>query len=40
MKYFSTGEVAKKLNITKRTIRYYDSIGLVVKDQNGKRCYT
>ncbi|UOQ50055.1 MerR family transcriptional regulator [Gracilibacillus caseinilyticus] len=43
MNYFLTGEVAKRLNISVRTIRYYDEIGLVVptkKEENGKRFYT
>ncbi|MFA9558483.1 MerR family transcriptional regulator [Evansella sp. AB-rgal1] len=40
---FSTGEVAKKLNMTIRTLRYYDKIGLVVpslKKENGTRYYS
>ncbi|UOQ87281.1 MerR family transcriptional regulator [Gracilibacillus salinarum] len=43
MHYFLTGEVAKRLNVSVRTIRYYDEIGLVVptkKEENGKRFYT
>ncbi|AST94157.1 MULTISPECIES: MerR family transcriptional regulator [Sutcliffiella] len=43
MTLFSTGEVSKKLNISLRTLRYYDQIGLVVptiKKDNGKRYYS
>ncbi|WP_409275025.1 MerR family transcriptional regulator [Neobacillus sp. SCS-31] len=43
MSYFSTGEVAKKLNLSLRTLRYYDQIGLVkpaLKEDYGKRYYT
>ncbi|WP_078410437.1 MerR family transcriptional regulator [Priestia abyssalis] len=43
MTYFSTGEVSKKLNLSLRTLRYYDQIGLVepaMKEDNGKRYYT
>ncbi|KIL51036.1 MerR family transcriptional regulator [Jeotgalibacillus campisalis] len=43
MDYFSTGEVAKKLNLSLRTLRYYDEIGLVnpaLKDDYGKRLYS
>ncbi|RHW43518.1 MerR family transcriptional regulator [Neobacillus notoginsengisoli] len=43
MSYFSTGEVAKKLNLSLRTLRYYDQIGLVkpvLKEDNGKRYYS
>ena len=43
MTYFSTGEVSKKLNLSLRTLRYYDQIGLVepaLKEDNGKRYYT
>ncbi|PLR89336.1 MerR family transcriptional regulator [Bacillus sp. T33-2] len=43
MIYFSTGEVSKKLNLSLRTLRYYDEIGLVkpaLKEDNGKRYYT
>lgn len=42
MDYYSTGAVSKKLNITVRTLRYYDQIGLLTpshKDQSGKRLY-
>ncbi|WP_164462135.1 MerR family transcriptional regulator [Bacillus sp. FJAT-42376] len=41
--YFSTGEVSKKLNVTLRTLRYYDQIGLVKPaktDEYGKRFYS
>ncbi|WP_077623300.1 MerR family transcriptional regulator [Sediminibacillus massiliensis] len=43
MNYFSTGEVSKQLNVSLRTLRYYDQIGLVKpahKDEHGKRYYT
>ncbi|MYL63444.1 MerR family transcriptional regulator [Bacillus hwajinpoensis] len=43
MTYFSTGEVSKKLNLSLRTLRYYDQIGLIepaLKEDNGKRYYT
>lgn len=43
MTYFSIGEVSKKLNLSLRTLRYYDQIGLVepaLKEDNGKRYYT
>lgn len=43
MEFYSTGEVAKKLNISVRTIRYYDQIGLMrpsEKDDNGRRRYS
>lgn len=43
MTLFSTGEVSKKLNVSLRTLRYYDQIGLVVpaiKKDNGKRYYS
>lgn len=43
MNYFSSGEVAKKLGVSLRTIRYYDDIGLVEptsKDDSGRRLYT
>lgn len=41
--YLSTGELAKRLDISVRTIRYYDQIGLVVpaaKGEGGKRLYS
>lgn len=43
MKSYSTGEVAKKLNISVRTIRYYDEIGLLKPtsiNESGKRLYS
>lgn len=43
MIYFSTGQAAKKLGITVRTLRYYDQIGLLhpsSKSENGKRSYS
>jgi len=39
----STGELARQLHISVRTLRYYDQIGLVPpsdKDGNGKRLYS
>ena len=42
MKFYSTGEVAQKLNVSVRTLRYYDQIGLMTpseKDEYGKRFY-
>jgi MerR family transcriptional regulator, thiopeptide resistance regulator len=42
MDYYSTGEVAKKLNMTVRTLRYYDQIDLAtpsIKKDNGTRYY-
>lgn len=41
--YFSTGELAKRLAVSVRTIRYYDQIGLVQpvkKEAGGKRYYS
>lgn len=43
LKFFSTGEVAKKLGISIRTLRYYDQIGLMVpsiKEEHGRRAYS
>lgn len=43
MCFYSIGEVAKKLNISVRTLRYYDQIGLMKpsqKGENGKRLYS
>ncbi|MDM8149650.1 MerR family transcriptional regulator [Priestia megaterium] len=43
MIYFSTGQAAKKLGLTVRTLRYYDQIGLLhpsTKSENGKRSYS
>lgn len=42
-KYYKTGEIAKMSNLSIRTIRYYDSIGLLKPtkiDDNGYRLYT
>jgi len=39
----SIGELVKKLNINKETIRYYERIGLIsetTRDKNGYRIYT
>ena len=41
--YLSTGELSKQLNVSVRTIRYYDQIGLVEpsrKEAGGKRYYS
>lgn len=41
--YLTTGELSKRLNVSVRTIRYYDQIGLVEpssKEEGGKRCYS
>ncbi|WP_430786814.1 MerR family transcriptional regulator [Virgibacillus flavescens] len=43
MKYYSSGEVSQKLNISVRTLRYYDEIHLVppaTKEESGRRLYT
>ncbi|MGG0477868.1 MerR family transcriptional regulator [Priestia megaterium] len=43
MIYFSTGQAAKKLGLTVRTLRYYDQIGLLhpsSKAESGKRSYS
>ncbi|MGF2614615.1 MerR family transcriptional regulator [Rossellomorea vietnamensis] len=43
MKRWTTGEVSKQRNISIRTLRYYDGIGLLTpsfKDENGKRYYS
>ncbi|MFD2700534.1 MerR family transcriptional regulator [Paenibacillus shunpengii] len=43
MDFLTTGMVSKKLNVSLRTLRYYDQIELVqpsFKDKNGKRHYT
>lgn len=43
MHFFSTGEISQKLNLSVRSIRYYDAIGLVkptIKENNGRRLYT
>ncbi len=41
--YFQIGEVSKKLNITPRTIRYYEEFGLLdppLRIENGIRLYS
>lgn len=43
MPYYATGEVAKKLHVSVRTLRYYDQIDLVKpaqKKENGRRYYS
>ncbi len=43
MKSYSTGKFAKLANVTERTIRYYDKIGLLKPSfvmENGYRYYT
>ncbi|MFJ7936472.1 MerR family transcriptional regulator [Sporosarcina sp. NPDC096371] len=43
MNYLSTGELSKRLQVSVRTLRYYDQIGLVQpsrKGEGGKRFYT
>ncbi|MEW9502956.1 MerR family transcriptional regulator [Jeotgalibacillus marinus] len=43
MTLVSTGELARQLHVSVRTLRYYDQIGLVPpsrKDENGKRFYS
>ncbi|WP_179134086.1 MerR family transcriptional regulator [Halobacillus massiliensis] len=42
MEYYTSGGAAKHLNISVRTLRYYDQIKLVVpnKNESGKRLYT
>jgi len=40
---YSIGEVVKKLDINKETIRYYEKVGLLsepVRDKNGYRIYS
>lgn len=40
---YTTGKFAKKANVTERTIRYYDKIGLLKPSfvmENGYRCYS
>ncbi len=43
LKYYQIGELAKMLNLSQRTIRYYEEIGLlnsVKRIEGGKRVYT
>ena len=43
MKKYKIGEIAKIVNLTPRTIRYYEEIGLlnsVKRIENGRRVYT
>lgn len=43
MNFYSTGEVAKMLGVSVRSLRYYDQIGLISpnkKDEYGKRFYS
>ena len=43
MKYYKTGEFAKMANVSIRTIRYYDNVGLLKPSKiadNGYRIYT
>ncbi|MFC0524364.1 MerR family transcriptional regulator [Pontibacillus salicampi] len=42
MALFTSGEVANKLGLSVRTLRYYDQIGLVTpyREESGKRLYT
>lgn len=43
MNRWTTGKVSKQLNISVRTLRYYDQIGLLTpsyKDDNGRRYYS
>ena len=43
MKYYKTGEFAKMANVSLRTIRYYDTVGLLkpsVVQDNGYRLYS
>lgn len=42
-KYYKIGEVVKKLNINRETIRYYENVGLLTenkRDKNGYRLYS
>ena len=42
MKYYTTGKFAKLANVSERTLRYYDMIGLLSpskKESNGYRKY-
>lgn len=41
--FFKTGEIAKKANVSVRTIQYYDSIGLLhpsIVDEKGYRFFS
>ena len=41
--YYKIGEVVKKLNINRETIRYYENVGLLTenkRDKNGYRLYS
>ena len=43
MTYLSIGQVSKKFNVSLRTLRYYDEIGLLQPEKtvsNGKRYYS
>ncbi|MGG4491882.1 MerR family transcriptional regulator [Metabacillus idriensis] len=43
MESFTTGQLSKMLNISVRTLRYYDQIGLIepsMRDHSGRRLYT
>ena len=43
IKYFTVGELAKKINVSVRTIQYYDQIGLLSPSgytEGGRRLYT
>ncbi|HIW33555.1 MAG TPA: MerR family transcriptional regulator [Candidatus Paenibacillus intestinavium] len=43
MKYWTTGQVSKQHDVSVRTLRYYDQIGLLQpsnKDENGRRFYS
>ncbi len=42
LSFYKTGDIAKKANVTVRTIQYYDSIGLLhpsIVDEKGYRFY-
>lgn len=38
-KYYKIGEVVKKLNINRETIRYYENIGLLTENKRDKNDY-
>ncbi|WP_028545799.1 MerR family transcriptional regulator [Paenibacillus taiwanensis] len=43
MSHWTTGQVSKQSNVSVRTLRYYDQIGLLTpsfKDESGRRCYS